>query len=574
MHATTAAERSGVERRGRVPPARRRTSHGAFPRLERRRRSARLARRGRAAAHDAGEVLIAEGEPSDDFFVVLDGHGRRRRGLRRRPTSTCRVHGPGRFLGELGLLTASRPSSPRSSASRARSWPCRSSGCASCVARGPRPRRPGPAGLPHPPLAADRARAGFRIVGSRYSPDTRRLREFAARNRLPHRWIDLETDPEAEALLRAARARPEDTPVVIWRGTTVLRNPEQRRAGPAHRPAPRRRPREAVCDLVVVGAGPAGLAAAVYGASEGLGTVVLDAVATGGQAGTPRASRTTSASPRHLRRRAGRAGGDPGARSSARAISVPAEAVAPGAARRAPRRSARRRRRAGRTPHGGRSPPAPATAGSTVPRPRASSRARASTTPRPRSRPQLCARRPGGGGRRRQLGRPGRASSSPSTPPRCTSGPRATTSTRTCRATWSTGSSATRASRCCCTPRCASWSATAAARGRRRRGHADRRAAAPRRPRAVRLHRRRAAHRWLADLVALDDAASSSPGRRAAAVAPRRVRRTRPLLLETSLPGVFAAGDVRSGSVKRVASAVGEGAMAVRLVHEHLATAR
>ena len=67
--------------------------------------------------------------------------------------------------------------------------------------------------------------AGFRILGSCYSPDTRRLREFAARNRLPHRFVDLDQDAEAEALLRQLGVRPEETPVVIWRKDCVLRNP-------------------------------------------------------------------------------------------------------------------------------------------------------------------------------------------------------------------------------------------------------------------------------------------------------------------------------------------------------------
>jgi len=66
--------------------------------------------------------------------------------------------------------------------------------------------------------------AGLRIVGSRFSPDTRRLREFAARNRLPHRFIDLEKDGGAEALLCQLSIRPEETPVVIWRAESVLRN--------------------------------------------------------------------------------------------------------------------------------------------------------------------------------------------------------------------------------------------------------------------------------------------------------------------------------------------------------------
>jgi thioredoxin reductase (NADPH) len=126
---------------------------------------------------------------------------------------------------------------------------------------------------------------GLKVIGSRYSRDTRRLREFAARNRVPHQWIDLEEDASAEVLLSEFGVAPEDTPIVIWRGREVLRNPSNadlaRLVGlrePAHE--------HTICDLVVVGAGPAGLAAAVYGASEGLHTVTVDAVATGGQAGT------------------------------------------------------------------------------------------------------------------------------------------------------------------------------------------------------------------------------------------------------------------------------------------------
>ena len=67
--------------------------------------------------------------------------------------------------------------------------------------------------------------AGLKIIGSRYSPDTRRLREFASRNRLPHDWIDVENDPVAESILRQFQIRPEETPVVVWKGTEILRNP-------------------------------------------------------------------------------------------------------------------------------------------------------------------------------------------------------------------------------------------------------------------------------------------------------------------------------------------------------------
>ena len=126
--------------------------------------------------------------------------------------------------------------------------------------------------------------AGPRVIGSRFSPDTRRLRVFLVRNRLPHGFIDLEDDRSADALLRHLHVEPHETPIVL-RGREMLRNPsnaELARALGLHPPSKS----EHVCDLLVVGAGPAGLAASVYGASEGLSTVTIDAVAAGGQAGT------------------------------------------------------------------------------------------------------------------------------------------------------------------------------------------------------------------------------------------------------------------------------------------------
>ena len=134
-------------------------------------------------------------------------------------------------------------------------------------------------------LQGNGAVAGLQIVGSRFSPDTQRLRAFAARNQLPHRWVDLEEDRGAESLLCAFGVQPEDTPIVIFQGREVLRNPSNgdltRRLG-LNRAVTSG---EAV-DLLVVGAGPAGLAAAVYGASEGLNTLTLESISTGGQAGT------------------------------------------------------------------------------------------------------------------------------------------------------------------------------------------------------------------------------------------------------------------------------------------------
>jgi thioredoxin reductase (NADPH) len=66
---------------------------------------------------------------------------------------------------------------------------------------------------------------GLRIFGSRHSSDATRLREFAARNHLPHGWIELEEEPKAEALLKNFGIKPSETPVTIWQGKDVLKNP-------------------------------------------------------------------------------------------------------------------------------------------------------------------------------------------------------------------------------------------------------------------------------------------------------------------------------------------------------------
>jgi thioredoxin reductase (NADPH) len=126
---------------------------------------------------------------------------------------------------------------------------------------------------------------GIKLIGSRFSPDSRRMRELLARNRMPYQWIDLEDDDDADALLSGLAIKPDETPIAVTGGGEVLRNPSNAALGraiglgSAGSPPP-------LCDVVVVGAGPAGLAAALYAASEGLEVQGVDAVASGGQAGT------------------------------------------------------------------------------------------------------------------------------------------------------------------------------------------------------------------------------------------------------------------------------------------------
>jgi thioredoxin reductase (NADPH) len=125
---------------------------------------------------------------------------------------------------------------------------------------------------------------GLRVIGSRYSPDTFRVRDFLAKNRMLFTWVDVDTDPQVDRLLKEFGVTEADTPVVACSSMLLLRNPSNREL--AERIGILRPLEQTVYDLVVVGAGPAGLAAAVYGASEGLRTTVLERTAPGGQAGS------------------------------------------------------------------------------------------------------------------------------------------------------------------------------------------------------------------------------------------------------------------------------------------------
>ena len=125
---------------------------------------------------------------------------------------------------------------------------------------------------------------GLRLVGHQWSPRSHEIKDFLASNLIPYRWLDVAGNPDARVLLDAAGVGADELPALFFEDGSVLRSPEPRQV--AERLG---RPLSAaftLYDLVIVGAGPAGLAAAVYGASEGLRTLLLDRHAPGGQAGT------------------------------------------------------------------------------------------------------------------------------------------------------------------------------------------------------------------------------------------------------------------------------------------------
>jgi thioredoxin reductase (NADPH) len=532
---------------------------GAYPRL-----SAedveRLRRYGVTRPVQPGDVLVDEGQRERDFYVVLSGKVAAIEGYGSGHGRIVRVHGRHRFLDELGLLTG-QPSFVSLVAvtdgevlavpvhelnELAREDPKFGDLIVRCY-------------LARRELLVG-SLTGIKIVGSRFSPDTRRLRELAARNRVPHTWIDLEEDPAAEELLRSLSVSASETPVVIWRNT-VLRNPSNaelaRVAGLRAEEDP-----GTVCDVVVVGAGPAGLAAAVYGASEGLSTVVLDAVATGGQAGT------SSRIENYLGFPAGISGAELADRAVVQSkkfgatLNVPAEAV---------------RLEVGDGVHVVHVDDGTALRTRTVV---IATGARYCKLDLPRlaefegtsiyyaatvMEATFCDRQPvsvvGGGN----------------------SAGQATIflakHARTVRLLIRHDDLSRDMSRYLVDqieqlPNVEVWRGTEVSELIGDDG----------RLRALVVRDTKTGEQqeiattvlfvfigaqpctgWLAATVALDDRGYVLTGRETASSGPQ------PSLLETSRPGVFAVGDVRSGSIKRVASAVGEGAMAVRLLHDHLA---
>jgi len=243
-----------------------------------------LRREGEVRQVAAGDVLFREGDYSHDFVVILAGRVMivdHQAGTERK----LATGEPGDFVAELNLLTRERLFT-------------------TAVVTEPGEVLVVPVARLHAVISQDQGlgqwiirtmfarrqwrihmQTGMRIVGSRSSPQTRRLLEFAVRNRLPHVWLDTDTDPAAAAVLAHHNTPVSQTPVVVMRGGQLLQRPSNaelaRAAGLGTGPAA-----DTTYDVAIIGAGPAGLAAAVYGASEGLSTALVEGLAVGGQIGT------------------------------------------------------------------------------------------------------------------------------------------------------------------------------------------------------------------------------------------------------------------------------------------------
>ncbi len=245
----------------------------------------RVKRYGQTEEVPTGTVLTAQGEPMDRFFVVLDGEisveQNTREGIQQVAT-----HGPGEFFGDVHSLSG-RPSLVTGR-----------------MARGGRVHTVSRADLQS--LMHDDSELGelfmrafilrrlellassvgdVVVLGSPNSSGTLRVREFLTRNGYPHSFLNLENEADVQAMLDRFAVSIDEIPVLIYQGKTVMRNPSNEEVATALG-FNQSVSEDEIRDVIIVGAGPAGLSAAVYAASEGLSALLLETKAPGGQAGS------------------------------------------------------------------------------------------------------------------------------------------------------------------------------------------------------------------------------------------------------------------------------------------------
>src|SRR6266566_3806340 len=245
----------------------------------------RLAAHGRRRRVEPGEVLMRAGEPVTRLFVVSEG---RVEGVRPSATGDALVVSldPGMFTGEVTMLSGRHGLAQIRAASAGEVIEIgRDDLLALIQADGELNEVFMRAFILRRVELINRGVGDVVVLGSSHCQGTLRIREFLTRNGHPHTMVDLDHDAGVEQLLDRFRVSAADVPVVICRGDVVLRNPGPQQIADAlgfndaidqtH-----------VRDLVIVGAGPSGLAAAVYAASEGLDVLVVESTAPGGQAGS------------------------------------------------------------------------------------------------------------------------------------------------------------------------------------------------------------------------------------------------------------------------------------------------
>jgi thioredoxin reductase (NADPH) len=245
----------------------------------------RIASYGHPRSVQPGEVLIEQGDTSMPFFVVITGEIEIVRPFGAHETLIT-IHGNSEFTGDVNMLSGRR-SLVRARASRQgelieldhkdlRRLVQTDAELSDILMRAFILRR----------VEVIAAGVGdIVLVGSTHSAGTLRIKEFLMRNGHPYSYIDLDRDSDVQNLLDSFQILSSEIPVVIYRGQLVLRNPSNQQIADClgfNEPIDQTQ----VSDLVVIGAGPSGLAAAVYGASEGLDVVVLETSSPGGQAGS------------------------------------------------------------------------------------------------------------------------------------------------------------------------------------------------------------------------------------------------------------------------------------------------
>lgn len=275
MHSKEERERRNAEYRRNYPTA--------FPRLDEK-QLAELEEFAQRKTYGNGEYLLRAGDTEFKFHVIEKGRVEiidRSSGT----GHTVLIHEPGEFTGDLANLAGRASNVDAVALGDVEVYEISRANFQQIISE-----RPNLSDLilqtfisRSGALAGREGFIGLRVIGSQYSRDTFRIRDFLSKNSVLFTWINVETDAQVGELLEQFQIRPEETPVVSYADDWLLRNPSNselaKKIGLKSVNS-----YDALYDLAVVGGGPAGLAAAVYAASEGLDTIILERNAPGGQA--------------------------------------------------------------------------------------------------------------------------------------------------------------------------------------------------------------------------------------------------------------------------------------------------